>query len=353
MPKYKIEIIKRGNDGRTFIVEAVQSYKIEQAVDVPADAFNITVPNIDGAVSDAVSPGDFFNFYFGDKRVMRGIIDDFDLNLSNKTNDVTISGRDYMSLLLDNNAAPKTLYNLGLNDYLGKVMPEFNIPYSADNNEKFDKIVIDPGDTEYSVIEKLCDKRNLTPIFDSDGKFKCTKITSSQDPRYHFSNDLPDTIKFTDITIKISNDIVNEVEIYAVNPNSDEKDMSEEEKKKKNINGKYRDPNLITKKKKVMNDSDVDKVEDANRMAKQEFFKVNKNAFTIDITTNNKDGHVIPINTTVRVSIKRFGLDCLLYVDSVDYSRDTSSDKMSVSLKLIPGVRVQFKGKDIPTLPII
>lgn len=353
MPKYKIEIIKRGNDGRTFVIEAVQSYRIEQAVDVPADGFDITVPNINGVVSNVVSPGDFFNFYFGDKRVMRGIIDEFNLQLSNKANDVRITGRDYMSLLLDNNATPKTLYNLGLNDYLGKVMPEFNISASSDNNEKFDKITIDPGDNEYSVIEKLCDKRNLTPLFDSDGKFRCTKIVSSSDARYHFSNDKPDTIKFTDITITISNDIVNEVEVYAVNPNTDVKDMSDEEKKKKNINGKYKDANLITKKRKVMNESDVDKVEDANRIAKQEFFKINKNAFTIRLSTNNKDGHVIPLNTAVRVSIAKYGLDCLLYVDSIDYTRDAGNDNMDITLKLMPGIRVQFKGKDIPTLPVI
>lgn len=326
--------------GKTFKITAFKSYNVEQTIDIPADAFNFSLGNYNSEISDNISAGDKLFYVVNNTIALEGYIDDITPEYSKDSNDIKIIGRDKMSVILDNDATPKTYYNIGLNDYLAKVLPQYGITnYIVENNAKFKKIVVSPGENEYSIIERLAKERNLTVFYDSKGVLQCTKLNSSTSQIYTFSNDLPDALRIKKADINISADVRNEVIVYGEN-----------KKGKSHIIGSYKDTNLKVKKRKILNESDIDTKSDAENRAKIEFYNINKSAFSITITTRTK----VPIflNSIARVYIKRLGLDCKMLVDAVIYSKDAQrGSETTIVLKLIQGVKVSFKNNNIPILP--
>lgn len=342
MPAVSYMKIKSKKTGKTFIHRKIISYKVEQSIEIPADAFEVLVENKENDIMNNISSGDTVSLYLNNKIILIGIIDNLNLSLNARIDSVTITGRDFMSSLLDNSATIKTYYKLTLKDYLTTALGRYNIPLGyIYPTSKFDKIVVDPGENEYQVIERLCDQKNLVPYYDSNGKFQCSKIVSSKATKYHISNDYSTTIRYKDIDIDISNDIVNEVIIF-----------SSGGEKKKNIKGSHKDSSLRTRKRRIINEDDVKNSTDANNKAKQEFFNINKEAFSISVTIPNINGIVIPINSVVRVTIKKISLDCYLYVDMIDYYHSMEvGNTIFLKLKLMPGIDVNYKNNDIPLLP--
>lgn len=325
---------------KTYIVENIKAYRVETSIDVPADSFDFVIGNHDYQASEIFSAGDSLKFYINNKLVLEGIIDDIDLEYDIKSNDITIVGRDKMSVLLDNDANPATFYKLGLSDYLGKIAPKYKVAYNSSNNTKFDKIVVSPGENEYSVIERLARERNLVPMFDSlQNKLLLTKLISSTANTYLFSNTDSNGIRIKNCKITISNDIRNEVIVYGDNY-----------EKNKNIKGVYRDSSLKTTKRRIINESDIENSSDANKRAKEEFYNLNKDALNVNIITRTKEP--IYINKCAKVNIVKMGFSAYLLVDKVSYTKSIdSSATTSISLKLMPGIKVSYKNNEIPLLP--
>lgn len=327
--------------GIWYRINTIKSYRIDQAIDVAADNFEIVLGNPNYSTSKLISSGDKLRFYINDILAMEGFIDDVDIEYTLGSNDIRLTGRDFMSVLLDNDANPATYNNIGLQDYIGKVLPQYGVnKWTSSNNTKFDKIVVSPGENEYSVIERLCQERNLIPIYIvEDQKFYCSNRISTTNESYYFSNDYSDTIKILDCQITISNDIKNEVIVYGG-----------DYEKNKNLKGTYKDSYLKTKKRRVINDGDIEKIADAEKRAKEEFYNINRNALTVQIKTNTKQ--VYHINKCARVTILKAGFSAYLLVDSVSYSKDVSNGSITnLTLKLMPGVGVSYEGNDIPILP--
>jgi prophage tail gpP-like protein len=333
--------ITSAKNGNVYKINTLKDYNVDQSIDVPADAFEFIVGNNKYELSKIIAAGDKLNFYVGNKLAMEGFIDDVDFSYTLGDNDLRITGRDYMSILLDNDANPKTYNKLGLKSYLDKIMPLYKISkYSSDSNSTFDKIAVTPGENEYSVIEKLASQRNLIAFFDPyDRIFKCTKLVSSTDVTYKFSNDLKDGIRIKDAVIGVSADIKNEIIVYG--DNYDEN---------KNIKGSYKDSSIKINKKRIMNESDIESSKDAEKRAKEEFYNANKNALSVKIITNTK--LPIFINRSALVQIDRVGLKCYLLVDSVSYTKNSNSGSITtINLKLMPGIKASYGSNQIPTLP--
>lgn len=353
--------------GKIYRITHIKSYRVEQSVEVPADSFEFILGNADYSASAVISAGDILQFFVDNKLVIEGYIDDVELEYSNDSNDMRITGRDNMAILLDNDALPKTYNKLGLGDYLGKILPSYDVQYSASNNKKFDKIVISPGETEYSVIERLCNERNLMPIYDCvTDKLLCSHIISSTSSSYTFSNNMSGAIRIINAKIEVSNDIRDEVIVYGADWEKTKKikglyktKKGKPSKRLKTVvtdsgtyTGEFVDDDLRTQKRKVVNDSDIENTKDAQDRAKLEFFNVNKNALTVDITTHTKKP--IYINKCARVFIKKAGFDALLYTEKVVYSKSINEGSLTaVTLKLMPGIKVSYNGNEIPVLPIL
>jgi prophage tail gpP-like protein len=321
-------------------INHIKSYKIETSIDIPADSFEIIIGNFNYEVSDCISAGDKIKFYIDGDLALEGYIDDIDLEYSMESNDIRITGRDEISTLLDNDAKSKTYNKIGLKDYLKKILPSYNIEYSCSSNSKFNKVTVSPGETEYNVIERLAKDRNLTPVYNIfESKLELVKPVSTKNCTYYFNNKSNYGIKMSDCQITISNDIKNEVIVYGG-----------DYEKNKNIKGTYIDSNLKTKKRRILNESDIEKSSDAKKRAKEEFYNINKNALTVQITTYTKKP--IYINKSARVKIPKMEFDAYLLIDSVSYTKNNESGSITnITLKLMPGIKVSFKNNDIPLLP--
>jgi prophage tail gpP-like protein len=333
--------VESKKNGAIYKINNLKQYNIEQSIDIPADSFEFVIGNKGFEISKIVSAGDKLSYYIDNKLAMEGYIDDSDFAYTIGDNDIRLTGRDKMSTLLDNDANPTTFYKLGLYGYLQKIMPKYGITkYGSSSNESFDKITISPGENEFSIIERLAKQRNLITLFDPyDQTFKCTKIVSSTAQTYKFSNDVNNSIRIKEAIISVSADIKNEVIVYGDNY-----------EKNKNIKGSYKDSRLNIRKRRILNESDIETSKDADKRAKEEFYNLNKDAFSIKIVTNTK--LPIFINQVAYVQINKVGLKCHMVVDSVSYTRNENSGSLTtITLKLMPGISVNYGSNQIPTLP--
>lgn len=323
--------------GNVYRIKEFKSYDIEQDIEIPGDYFEFVIGNENYEVSNLITAGDKIEFFIDGKKTLTGYIDDIDIAYSVTENDIRIVGRDLMAILLDNDAEPKTYNNMGLKDYMDKVLPKYGIKdYSSSSNKKFKKITISPGETEYAVIERLSKERSLQPLYNADGKFTCTKLNSNKEHNYLFSNDDKDGIRIKNMAVTISSDIVNEVKVYGG-----------DYEKNKNITGIYKDNNLKISKRRIYNESDIESNNAANDRAKEEFYNINKNAFVVNIVTTTKQP--ININNIARIKVKKMGLNCLLLVTKVRYHKSIQSGTITnITCKLIQGVRVTYKNHNIP-----
>jgi prophage tail gpP-like protein len=286
-------------------------------MDIPADAFEVIVGNRDYEVSDLISAGDKIYFHINDREAIEGYIDDIDLEYNISSNDIRITGRDEVAKILDNDAYPKTYNSTSLKSYAGKILPKYGIDFYCSSTSKFKKIVVEAGENEYSIIERLCKDRSLIPIYDiSQHRLELTKPISTTKYSYYFSNTSSNAIKILNADITISNDIKNEVIVYGGDTNS-------KGKKKKRAKGSYKDTGLKTDKRRILNDSEIEKDSDAYKRAKKEFYDANKNALVVKITTQTKSP--IYINRCALVYIKKIDFRGYLLVDSVVYTKDAES----------------------------
>lgn len=332
------ELLSAG--GAEFRLQHFKSYRIEQSIEIPADQFEIVMANQNYEVSKHLAIGDPIEFFLENgTKLIYGYIDDIEFNYGIDSNDIRITGRDGMSLLLDNDAEPKTFYKISLKEYLGKVCPKYKINFNTSSTEKFDKIVISPGETEFSVIERLCKDRKLVVYFDSNNVLQCGKLVSSSTPIYTFSNDKPNSIKIKHCNVAMSADIKSDVIVYGGNY-----------EKNKNIKGSHSDKRLPYKKKRIINDSEIETTKDANERAKEEFYQLNKDVLevSVEVATTQQ----IPINRAANIFIKKAEVDMNLLIEKVVYSKDISQGNVtSVSFKPMPGIEVRHKNNIIPLLP--
>lgn len=351
MPKYQdnhlnnliYADITNARTGNIYRIKQMKSFSVEQSTTIPADGFDFTVGNKYGEVSDVISAGDELTFYIAQKPVLKGIIDDLDISYSMNGSEIMIAGRDRISIILDNDALPKTYYNLTLSQYMKKAYAQYGLTeFYVENNEKQDKIVVSPGDTEWGIIEELCREKGMFTRFDLD-KIRCYYLRTDTDYDYWFSNDYNSTIKFQEINIKVSSSVKSEVVVY-----SDTYDDGES--KTKNIKGVAKDNNIKYKRRMVTTEAELNKTSKANKKAKELLNEVNREAFVIDMALDTRQ--MFKVGSVAKIQIKKLDLDCFMLIDSVKYSKDISSGAMTyITFKMIEGVPIKWKNHSIPTLP--
>lgn len=328
--------------GNIHRIYSIKNYRIERSLDIPADSFDFVIGNYDAEVTSRISAGDEVAFYIDGKVALRGYIDDITAEYSISGNDARIVGRDQMSILLDNDAQPSTYYDLGLKDYMDKILPQYGITnYTCSDNTKFKKIAVSPGETEYGVIERLAEQRGLYPFYDGGGTFRVEKLRSDWVRDYYFTNDAPaGNIKIKEATITASADVRNHIIVHG------------EKKEKTQIQGDYKDLGMPVKKRKFASDGEIETTENAKIKAKNVFYETNKNALNVNIKT--KTIMPIEINKVALVQINRLKFYNYLLVDNVVYSKDLSSgSETEITCKLIQTVASSWGYNTIPTLPLI
>lgn len=338
-------IIKNTKSGIKYKVTSFKSYLVDQSIDIPADYFNFTWGDARGEISNIISAGDEVWFYINDSLILNGLIDDFELNLDSQTDDINVTGRDKSLMLLDNDAMPKTFYNVTIEEYLQQVAPQYGITnFDIEDKGKFDKVIIRAGSSEWLTLDRLCKRKGLYPRYDLE-LLRCTSLRADSNVDYHFSNDSTDTIKIKSIKIKVSSDIKNEILVYS-NGYKRGSDFTTSEA----IKGSALDPTLKVLKRRVMHEMDLENIGDANSTAKQELKLANRKALTIEIVTHTIQAFYI--NKIAKVSIKSKNLDVLMLINKVTYSKDTNAGTtVKLELQLIEEATTVWNNHNIPTLP--
>lgn len=337
-------IIKSAKTGKEYVLENFISYMLDQSVDIAADGFTFTIGDPKHEVSSKISAGDEFNFYVNEKLVLNGLIDTIDIVGSNSGSIIEISGRDKSSLLLDNDAMPTTLYRLNIKQYLEQRLKKYGFTkFEVSDSSIIDKIVIDPSQTEWGVIENICKKKGIYPRYDLD-VLKCTSLRSDEKVDYNFSNDFDNTIKIKNYRISVSADVKNEILVYSTDYGRNHVVTS------RDIKGSYKDSTFKINKRMVINDNELENTTEANKLAKEEFKSINKNAFSINIEVHTQ----VPlyINKVSRIQIKDIDLDCLMLINKVQYVKDRSGGSTTkIEFKLIQNVKVKWGNHNIPLIP--
>lgn len=327
--------VKNKKSGNEYKISAFKSYIIEQSLQIPADQFSFVLSNYNGEVSKAISAGDEVYFYLDNQLTFIGIIDEMTIRFGIQSMDVELSGRDKTSLLLDNECEPVTYKDLTLKSLIEKRASIYGIKTDIkDANNKIKKIVINGGETEWSIIENYTREVGIYGRFEKD-TLVVSKLRKDSNIDYIFSNDNPGHIKIKDMLLTVSSDITTEVIVYA-----DDNDKHKGIKGKATATG----PN---KRKKVMNE-DVETNAAANKKAKEEIKKLNREAFAVMITTYTKKP--LPINKVVRVVSKRLDLNIIMIIDKVRYTFDDGGSNTEITLKLIEGVSNKWSNHTIPTV---
>jgi prophage tail gpP-like protein len=339
-------MVNNAKSGKNYKIEHFNSYMVDQSLDVPADGFNFAINDPQYSVSSKISAGDELDFYVNEKKVLNGLVDTMDINSDPKNGTkISISGRDKISLLLDNDAFPKTLYRLNLKQYLDQTIKSYGFSkITVSDSTPFDKIQINVGESEFTVIQGLCQLKGIYPRYDVDS-FICTMLRADTNRDYLFSNDFTkDSIKIKSYQISISGDVKNEVLIYSATYGRSHTVKS------RNVKASASDPSLHIHKRIVLNEGNAENAQQAEDVAKKTLKDHNRGAFTITIDTHTD----VPIfvNKIAHVVIKSIGLDCYMIVNKTTYTKDKQSGSVTkVELKLIEGVTTTWGNHNIPQVP--
>lgn len=131
-------------------------------------------------INNQIIPGTAVEVLINNAPVMIGYIDALKSSYDANRADLSIAGRDKASDLIDCAATvdgPFEYNGQRLDQILGEILKPYKIPvsYLADTGSSFKRIAIQPGETAFDFIERLCRYRSLLPISDGLGGLLITK----------------------------------------------------------------------------------------------------------------------------------------------------------------------------------
>lgn len=134
----------------------------------------------DSYVDNQLMPGARAEILLNDQTALVGYVDQIYNNYDAQTTRLEVVGRDKVGDLIDCAATvdgPFEYHNQRLDQILDKILLPFDIPvsYADDVGLPFKRIAIEPGETAFELIERLCRFRSLLPISDGVGGLIITK----------------------------------------------------------------------------------------------------------------------------------------------------------------------------------
>lgn len=155
---------------------------IRRSIEQMSGSFDVgltLLPN-DSFVSNQIMPGSETEVLVNDAPVLTGYIDVLGSQYDKSQASLSISGRDRVSDLIDCASTvdgPFEYIGQRLNQILDGILKPYNIPvrFDVDTGAAFKRIAIQPGETSFELIERLCRYRSLLPISDGLGGLVITK----------------------------------------------------------------------------------------------------------------------------------------------------------------------------------
>jgi prophage tail gpP-like protein len=134
----------------------------------------LTRKDLPPQIDSGISPGQECEVSIGDQPILKGYIDVLNTGYDSSSTRITVSGRDATGDLIDCAAAvdgPFEFNNIKLEKFVEKILKPFNISLTvlADTGAPFKRIAIQPGETAYELIDRVCRFRAVLPISDGVG----------------------------------------------------------------------------------------------------------------------------------------------------------------------------------------
>ena len=158
-----------------------ETLDITRSMEVMSGTFNISSTDLDQPwLMGNLRAGTDVEIQVDGVPILIGYVDKARPRYSARGREVSISGRDRIADLLDCAATvdgPFEYKNQTLEDVIKAILKPYSIPLtvSADSGKKFERIAINPGETAFEFIERLCRYRAILPISDGIGGLHLVK----------------------------------------------------------------------------------------------------------------------------------------------------------------------------------
>lgn len=150
-----------------------QRYEIDSSLLLAADAWNVSLSAYELTVPAALKPGAEVKVRVGGETVLAGLIDDIDHQVGRGEHRLQLTGRDSAGVLVDCSAPIFTQQQMTLQQIVDKVVKKLlpNVRFSVDSERQLlrDRVMTEPGDTAWDMLQRAAEANGLWPWFEPDG----------------------------------------------------------------------------------------------------------------------------------------------------------------------------------------
>lgn len=160
-----------GHDGRRHTLPVMLEWKLQHTCGTPCDSFEVLCPwgaELEAALSRAV----YFEAAEGDKKVFRGVVDEYECRWSEEGSRLYLSGRGMAALLLDNEATPADYQMATLDDILRRHVNPYGIVVASRGSfSTIPGFSVESGSSEWQVLRSFVKYHGgIEPYFDREGR---------------------------------------------------------------------------------------------------------------------------------------------------------------------------------------
>lgn len=304
-------------------------YDVTTDMDADTSSFSFTFDNPNSIFTGLVSGYDRINIKIGKKGIIQGIVDRVSYSYDDTNSSITISGRDRLSLLTDNDVTPISKKNVNPVNYIKETCNKHGIKYE---NKKSIGVVkefeVQPGTSELGAIAKVLEKSHQKYWYSYD-TFYTGSWNTGGESKYRFTRGISKNIGIPIKSLTLDEDYSearSEVKVYGSNDDGSSKFLGSS---KLDIVKKRGYTKVSTK----QSDSDTSNSV-AVSTAKTDLENAFRDSFIIRITVYN-NGHVFVPNTVCTVIDKYIGINDTFYIRAVRHYMSINDGSMS-ELTLLP-----------------
>ncbi len=305
----QIKITNKASN-KIYDIVRLENYEIENAMDIPADHFNIKFGNPGGAYSGLIGTDDIVEV-LEENIILKGVVDDYRSKWDSSGSYINLDGRDLALLLMDNDAIPQTYYNLTLEDFIKKITTPYGFTkFDIAKTKVISKIVVDTGDTEWDIIFREAEKIGYWLWVMPDSTIVAQTLNYEATPSYTFSNEIVGAIHMESCElVESAATIKSEIWVRA--------------QAEKTIVAKKKDQTLINKgfvRRRIIEDPESDNYSEAEKKATEELKDSKKGSYEIILET--RGNREIKTNTTAKVIDPINKIDGVFFIVAVKHIKN-------------------------------
>lgn len=154
--------------------ELWDGWSVESDLLTPADAFELELYTRDsGPIPTQLQEGAPCTLSLSNDRVLSGVVDEIELDISRQNRTIRITGRDNAAALVDCSTPFVSMREVGLADIIKEVVKPLGIAQieiRAASSKTRKRVQIEPGQSAWEVLLQVAEANGLWPWFEPDGR---------------------------------------------------------------------------------------------------------------------------------------------------------------------------------------